>query len=111
VSGFARKAMNSASDRAPDRDSPADARTQGHEDGVINSLRDAIGHLGNERTSGVVLYVHRDTKRALNRRSNRNIDHALKIWRSTQNLSIFDQPRETNPKMAFGATHLGEFKK
>ena len=103
--------MSSASDRAPDRDSPADARTQGHENGVINSLRDAVGHLGNERASGVVLDVHRDTKRALKRGSNRNIDHALKIWRSTQNLSIFDQPRETNSKMAFGATHLGEFKK
>jgi hypothetical protein len=103
--------MSSASDRAPDRDSPADARTQGHEDGVINSLRDAVSHLGDERASGVVIDRHCDAKSALNRRSNRNIDHALKIWSGTQNLSVFDQSGQTDSEMAFSAAHLGEFKK
>jgi hypothetical protein len=101
--------MNSTSNRAPDRYSPANARSQGHEDGVITSLRHAVGHLGDERARRVVINEHRDAKRALNRRSNRNIDHALKIWRGTQNLSVFDQPRQTDSEMAFGATHLGEF--
>jgi hypothetical protein len=91
VSWFARKAVGSASDRAPYRDSPANARAQGHEDGVIASFRYAVGHLGHERAGGVVINGHCDAKRALNRRSNRNIDHALEIWRCTQNLSVFDQ--------------------
>jgi hypothetical protein len=91
MSWFARKTVSPASDRAPDRDSPTDARTQGHENGVIASFRYAVGHLGDERAGGVIIDRHRDAKCALNRRLNRNIDHALKIWSGTQNGSVFDQ--------------------
>jgi hypothetical protein len=111
VTGFARKPVSSASDHTTDRDAPANSRTYGHENGVIASLRDAVSHLGDERAGGVVIDGHCDAKSALNRRSNRNIDHALKIWSGTQNLSVFDQSGQTDSEMAFSAAHLGKFKK